>query len=251
LIECGKLLQRGGYEIKVLNTIDLKKSMHYNPFVYIRSEKDILKFVTALIANTKGEGKPQSQSENYIFYNLLKKGKHMNVYIIKKQDGSLIDVVALSEPNTEAEAAINSLAYPDAQISKAPVTLIDSCDYIEVIERLYDETYGTGNIYPVDKPNTFNCLMWQDRFNLKGNRKYTEVVNSFENNNRKSNLAHVSPPHKLTEHLDYWLQDYNADTLKSDCNTQVFCLTDDELSHLLYKGFPADRILVKLTDYSD
>jgi len=92
LIECGKLLQRGApkvravlgkngkpqkdwrgkvkteivrdkkgrivyepYEIKVLNTIDFKKSLHYNPFVYIRSEKDILKFTTALIANTKGE----------------------------------------------------------------------------------------------------------------------------------------------------------------------------------------------------
>jgi type IV secretion system protein VirD4 len=46
---------REPYEIKVLNTIDFKKSMHYNPFVYIRSEKDILKFTTALIANTKGE----------------------------------------------------------------------------------------------------------------------------------------------------------------------------------------------------
>jgi type IV secretion system protein VirD4 len=57
LIETGKMLQRGGYEIKVLNTIDFKKSMHYNPFAYIRSEKDILKFVTALLANTKGEGK--------------------------------------------------------------------------------------------------------------------------------------------------------------------------------------------------
>ena len=94
LIECGRLLQRGApktvtkigkdgkptknkrgeiiveyvkdkngkivhepYEIKVLNTIDFSKSMHYNPFAYIRSEKDILKFVTALIANTKGDGK--------------------------------------------------------------------------------------------------------------------------------------------------------------------------------------------------
>lgn len=54
LIECGKLLQRGGYKIKVLNTINFKKSMHYNPFAYIHSEKDILKLVTALIANTKG-----------------------------------------------------------------------------------------------------------------------------------------------------------------------------------------------------
>ena len=78
LVECGKMLQRGtpkigkdgkvvrdkkgkvvyeGYRIKVLNTINFKKSMHYNPFAYIHSEKDILKLVTTLIANTNGEGK--------------------------------------------------------------------------------------------------------------------------------------------------------------------------------------------------
>ena len=78
LVECGKMLQRGApklgkdgkpmkdkrgkviyepYRIKVLNTINFKKSMHYNPFAYLHSEKDILKLVTALIANTKGEGK--------------------------------------------------------------------------------------------------------------------------------------------------------------------------------------------------
>ena len=54
LIECGKLLQRGGYRIKVLNTINFKKSMRYNPFAYLRSEKDILKLVNTIIANTKG-----------------------------------------------------------------------------------------------------------------------------------------------------------------------------------------------------
>lgn len=57
VVECGKLLQREGYKIKILNTINFKKSMHYNPFAYIRSEKDILKLVSTLIANTKGEGK--------------------------------------------------------------------------------------------------------------------------------------------------------------------------------------------------
>ena len=56
LIECGKLLQRGGYKIKALNTINFKKSMHYNPFAYVHSEKDILKLVTTLMTNTKGEG---------------------------------------------------------------------------------------------------------------------------------------------------------------------------------------------------
>ena len=55
--ECGKLLQRNQYQIKILNTINFKKSMHYNPFAYIHSEKDILKLVTTLIANTKGEQK--------------------------------------------------------------------------------------------------------------------------------------------------------------------------------------------------
>jgi len=55
LSECGKFLQRNGYKIKVLNTIEFSKSMRYNPFAYIHSEKDILKLVTALIANTKGE----------------------------------------------------------------------------------------------------------------------------------------------------------------------------------------------------
>lgn len=57
LEKVGKLLQKNGYKIKVLNVINFKRSMKYNPFAYIRSEKDILKFVTALIANTKGDGK--------------------------------------------------------------------------------------------------------------------------------------------------------------------------------------------------
>ena len=81
LVECGKLLQRGSpkmkdgkperdkngkivyepYRIKVLNTINFKKSMHYNPFMYIRSEKDILKLVNTIIANTKGEGEKSSE----------------------------------------------------------------------------------------------------------------------------------------------------------------------------------------------
>ena len=57
VINAGKLLQRNGYRIKIFNTINFKKSMHYNPFAYIHSEKDILKLVTTLISNTKGEQK--------------------------------------------------------------------------------------------------------------------------------------------------------------------------------------------------
>ena len=61
LVECGKLLQRSGYRIKVLNTINFKKSMKYNPFVYIHDEKDILKLVNTLIANTKGSGEKATE----------------------------------------------------------------------------------------------------------------------------------------------------------------------------------------------
>ena len=57
MVECGKLLLRNKYKIKILNTINFKKSHHYNPFAYIHSEKDILKLVTTLIANTQGDGK--------------------------------------------------------------------------------------------------------------------------------------------------------------------------------------------------
>ena len=56
-VECGKLMLRNGYKVKIFNSINFRKSMHYNPFAYLHSEKDILKLVTTLIANTKGDGK--------------------------------------------------------------------------------------------------------------------------------------------------------------------------------------------------
>ena len=61
IVECGTMLVRHGYRIKVLNTINFKKSMHYNPFHYIRCEKDILKLVNTIIANTKGEGEKATE----------------------------------------------------------------------------------------------------------------------------------------------------------------------------------------------
>ncbi len=57
VLDCGTALQKNGYRIKIFNTINFQKSMHYNPFAYIHSEKDILKLVNTLIANTKGDGK--------------------------------------------------------------------------------------------------------------------------------------------------------------------------------------------------
>lgn len=61
VLECGRMLKKAGYEIKILNTINFEKSMHYNPFRYIRSEKDILKLANTIIANTKGEGEKSTE----------------------------------------------------------------------------------------------------------------------------------------------------------------------------------------------
>lgn len=61
IVECGEMLKKAGYRLKVLNTINFRKSMHYNPFQYIRSEKDILKLANTIIANTKGEGEKSTE----------------------------------------------------------------------------------------------------------------------------------------------------------------------------------------------
>lgn len=94
LLECGHLLHRAKYRIKVFNTIDFSKSMKYNPLAYIRSEKDILKLVTALIANTEGEGAQKNEdfwvkSEKlvytsligYIWYEAPKEEKNLNTLV--------------------------------------------------------------------------------------------------------------------------------------------------------------------------
>ena len=61
VIECGNALLKNGYNIKIFNTINFKKSMRYNPFAYLRSEKDILKLVNTIIANTKGDGEKSGE----------------------------------------------------------------------------------------------------------------------------------------------------------------------------------------------
>ena len=94
ILECGKMMERHGYAIKIFNTVNFKKSMHYNPFEYIHSEKDILKLVNTLILNTKGEGEKSEEdfwvkSERllysayigYIFYEGLEEEKNFGTLI--------------------------------------------------------------------------------------------------------------------------------------------------------------------------
>ena len=113
LIETGKALLDGGYRIKVLNTINFAKSMHYNPLAYIRSEKDILKLVNTIIANTKGEGNQSGEDFwvkaerlyycaliGYIWYEAPEKEQNLN---------TLIEMINASEAREEDESFENPI----------------------------------------------------------------------------------------------------------------------------------------------
>lgn len=114
LIECGKLLQREGYRIKVLNTINFQKSMHYNPFAYIHSEQDILKLVTTLIANTKGEGRAGDDfwvKAETLLYTALIAYIHYEAPVENQNFSALIDMLGTMEVREEDESFQNNVDY--------------------------------------------------------------------------------------------------------------------------------------------
>ena len=113
VLECGKMLEDNGYEIKILNTINFKKSMKYNPFAYLRSEKDILKLVQTIIANTKGEGEKAGEDFwvkaeklyytaliGYIFYEAPREEKNF---------ATLLDMIDASEAREDDETYMNPI----------------------------------------------------------------------------------------------------------------------------------------------
>ena len=107
VVECGKLLLRKGYGIRILNTINFKKSMHYNPFAYLHSEKDILKLVTTLIANTKGGNEKNSgdfwtQAEA-LLYSALIAYIHYEAPIEEQNFSTLLALVSAMETREDDE----------------------------------------------------------------------------------------------------------------------------------------------------
>ncbi len=113
LLEVGQMLYDAGYEIKVLNTINFKKSMHYNPFAYLHDEKDILKLVNTLIVNTKGEGQQATEDFwvkaekllyqayiGYIFYECVEEEQNFI---------TLIDMINASETREDDESFKNAI----------------------------------------------------------------------------------------------------------------------------------------------
>ena len=100
LTECGHLLLREGYRIKVFNTVDFKKSLHYNPLAYVHSEKDILKLVTVLIQNTKGEGKASDdfwQHAETLLYTALIGYLHYEAKPEEQNLATMIDMLSSME----------------------------------------------------------------------------------------------------------------------------------------------------------
>ena len=112
MVECGRLLQKEEYRIKILNTINFKKSMHYNPFAYIHSEKDILKLVTTLLANTKGEGRGGDDfwlKAETLLYTALIAYIHYEAPEENQNFASLIDMIGSMEVREDDEYFQNTV----------------------------------------------------------------------------------------------------------------------------------------------
>ena len=110
--ECGHALEKDGYDIKVFNTINFRKSMHYNPFAYIHSEKDILKLVTALMANTKGEGKgndPFWEKAETLLYTALIAYIHYEAPTEEQNFSTLLEMLNSMEVREEDENFKNAV----------------------------------------------------------------------------------------------------------------------------------------------
>ncbi len=119
--ECGKMLLRFGYRLKIMNTINFKKSMHYNPFAYIHSEKDILKLVTVLIANTKGEGKAGDDfwvKAETLLYTALIGYIHYEAPVEEQNFSTLIEFINAMEVREDDEEFQNPVDLMFAELEK-------------------------------------------------------------------------------------------------------------------------------------
>ena len=121
VVECGRLLQRKGYRIKILNTINFRKSHHYNPFAYIHSEKDILKLVSCLMANTKGEGKSGDdfwQKAEVLLYTALIGFIHYELPPEERNFATLIEMISSMEVREDNEDFQNNVDLEFEELAK-------------------------------------------------------------------------------------------------------------------------------------
>lgn len=202
LIECGKLLQRAKYQIKVFNTINFAKSMHYNPFAYIHSEKDILKLVNTLIANTKGEGK--SGDDFWVKAETL-------LYT------ALISYIMLKAPNKEKNF------FTLIKMISAMETREDDEDYKNHVDQMFDELEK-------EDPNHFAVRQYR-KFKLAAGKTAKSVLIS---------CAARLAPFDIQEVRDVTAYDeMELDTI-GDQKTAVFFIisdTDDSFNFLISMAY--------------
>lgn len=190
VLECGKMLKDNGYEIRILNTINFKKSMKYNPFAYLHSEKDILKLVQTIIANTKGDGE--------------KSGEDFWVKAEKLYYTALIGYIWYEAPKEEKNFA----------------TLLDMIDASEVREE--DESY----MNPIDR--LFEALEKRNptHFAVKQYKKYKLAAGKTAKSILISCGARLAP-FDIQELRDLMMEDELELDRLGDCKTALFVIISD------------------------
>ena len=208
MLEVGKMLQQGGYDIKVLNTIDFKRSMKYNPFRYIRNENDILKLVNCIMENTKGEDSKGGEDFwvkaealyyqaliAYIFYEAPEEEKNMTTLLemlnaseVREEDETYKNAVdlmfdRLKERNPEHFAVRQYLKYKMAA-GKTAKSILVSCgarmapfDIKEVREMMEDDELELDKLG--DKKTALFCVVSDvdTTFNFIAAMVYTQMFN--------------------------------------------------------------------------
>jgi len=208
VLECGKMLQRGGYEIKILNTINFKESMRYNPFRYIRCENDILKLVNCIMENTKGEGSKGgedfwSKAEAlyyqaliaYIWYEAPEDEKNMNTMLemlnaseVREEDESFKNAVDMMfdrlEQRDPEHFAVRQYKKYKMAAGKTAKSILISCgarlapfDIKEVRDMMADDELELDKLG--DRKTALFCIVsdTDTTFNFIASMVYTQMFN--------------------------------------------------------------------------
>ncbi len=207
--ECGKMLERGGYRIKILNTINFKESMHYNPFCYIRSENDILKLVNCIMENTKGEGSKGGEDFwakaealyyqaliAYIWYEAPKEEKNLNTLLemlnaseVREDDENFKNAVDMMferlEQRNPGHFAVRQYKKYKMAAGKTAKSILISCgarmapfDIKEVRDMMMDDELELDKLG--DRKTALFCIVsdTDTTFNFIASMVYTQMFNT-------------------------------------------------------------------------